>query len=239
MGGVKSEQIRDGEVKRDDLNTTESGQSVIARLLTVFGITINSSTGADSGTGDVEIALAPHSHRRIKQLSGRFEIDTDDDWASWADNQFGPSLQDWDRDRGNGATPTVDWQGLGLLFPAGSILTRMVVKLAGNNGEINDLQFFARAHDVDLFARNPIDSAAEIGAVDITPTAVDFDSDAGAADGNDMQAVEIPLNNYQFTNDGDFHFYARSAPGSTTANRQLRTTIFVEYILPNNLEDNS
>lgn len=201
-------------------------------------VTFTQAVTQDPGT-DITVAEAEeltdgsttnlHKHLRYKQLSGRFEIDTDDEWASWSDNQFGPSLQDWDRDRGNGAIPTLDWQALGILFPAGATLKRIIVKFYGNNGDVDDLQFFARAHDVDLFARSPIDSDAEIGAVNITPTAVDFDSDLGPADGNDMQAVEISLNDYTFTNDGDFHFFARSAPGSTTANRQLRTTIFIEW----------
>jgi hypothetical protein len=53
---VRSGQIKDGEVKRDDLNTATSGQAVITKLLAGSGITIDSSTGADSGTGDVTIS---------------------------------------------------------------------------------------------------------------------------------------------------------------------------------------
>jgi len=53
---VRSRQIKDQEVKRDDLNTTISGQSVITRLLPGTGVSFDSSTGADSGTGDVTIS---------------------------------------------------------------------------------------------------------------------------------------------------------------------------------------
>lgn len=49
---VRSGQIKDGEVKRDDLNTTDSGQAVITKAIADHGISI-SETGADSGTGDV------------------------------------------------------------------------------------------------------------------------------------------------------------------------------------------
>ena len=51
---VRSGQIEDGEVKRDDLNTAESGQAVTRKLIGGVGISL-SSTGADSGTGDVTV----------------------------------------------------------------------------------------------------------------------------------------------------------------------------------------
>ncbi|HEX7295268.1 MAG TPA: hypothetical protein VF251_05910 [Pyrinomonadaceae bacterium] len=53
--GVRSGQITDGNVTRDDLNTTDSGKAVVRKIVQGSGITI-SSTGADSGTGDVEIS---------------------------------------------------------------------------------------------------------------------------------------------------------------------------------------
>ena len=48
-------QIVDGSIIRDDLNITTSGQALIRRLLVGTGISFVSSTGADSGTGDVTI----------------------------------------------------------------------------------------------------------------------------------------------------------------------------------------
>lgn len=51
---VRSNQILDGGVKRDDLNTTQSGQAVVRRLVAGDNITF-ASTGADTGTGDVTI----------------------------------------------------------------------------------------------------------------------------------------------------------------------------------------
>ena len=53
---INSRQIKDGQVKRDDLNSTESGQAVIKKVIAGSNIGI-SSTGADSGTGDVTIAI--------------------------------------------------------------------------------------------------------------------------------------------------------------------------------------
>lgn len=51
---VDSDIIKQGSVSRSDLNTTTVGGAVVAKLVQGTGITI-SSTGADSGTGDVTI----------------------------------------------------------------------------------------------------------------------------------------------------------------------------------------
>lgn len=52
---VRSQQIGDGDVTRDDLNVADSGKAVVRKIVQGSGVTI-SSTGADSGTGDVEIS---------------------------------------------------------------------------------------------------------------------------------------------------------------------------------------
>lgn len=51
---AKSLQIKDGQVKRQDLDTTTSGQAVVTKIVAGNNVTI-SSTGADAGTGDVTI----------------------------------------------------------------------------------------------------------------------------------------------------------------------------------------
>lgn len=51
---ITSGQIRDGEVKRADLNTATSGSAVITKIIAGTGISL-SSTGADTGTGDVTV----------------------------------------------------------------------------------------------------------------------------------------------------------------------------------------
>lgn len=51
---IKSSQIKDGEVKRADLNTATSGSAVVRKLVAGTGITLD-STGADAGTGDVTV----------------------------------------------------------------------------------------------------------------------------------------------------------------------------------------
>jgi len=51
---VRSNQLKDGDVKRVDLNTTTSGDAVITKVVAGNNVTIY-STGTDAGTGDVEV----------------------------------------------------------------------------------------------------------------------------------------------------------------------------------------
>ncbi len=53
---IRSEQIRDGEVKRSDLNVSETGNAVIAKVIAGNDLGV-SSTGVDAGTGDVTLSL--------------------------------------------------------------------------------------------------------------------------------------------------------------------------------------
>lgn len=54
MPNLTGKQIRDGSVQRDDLDISTVGQSVVRKIIQGSGVII-SSTGADSGTGDVTI----------------------------------------------------------------------------------------------------------------------------------------------------------------------------------------
>lgn len=51
---VRGAQILDGTVQRDDLDISTTNQAVVRRLVQGSGITL-SSTGVQSGTGDVTI----------------------------------------------------------------------------------------------------------------------------------------------------------------------------------------
>lgn len=57
---LKSRQIKDGTIQREDMDVTTPGKSVIARILPGANVTI-SSTGADTGTGDVTISATNSS----------------------------------------------------------------------------------------------------------------------------------------------------------------------------------
>jgi hypothetical protein len=51
---ITGKQIKDGTIRRVDLDTTTAGQAVVRRIVAGTGVTL-SSTGVDSGTGDVTI----------------------------------------------------------------------------------------------------------------------------------------------------------------------------------------
>lgn len=57
MPEITSKQIKDGQVKRADLNTATSGSAVISKIIAGKAIELASSSGADTGTGDVTIDL--------------------------------------------------------------------------------------------------------------------------------------------------------------------------------------
>ena len=173
--------------------------------------------------------------KQYTQISGRFEIDLSYNWACWSDPNFGPNFQDWDTDfagSGAGGIPDIDWDGLGLLFPQGAILKRVFVKVRANSNDVDTVEFYARAHDVDLLAGNPIDSNAEIGAAEVSNGIVSIDLDAAAGLANDIRGFEVSLNDYTFQNAGDLHFFMKAETGSLTANRQLRCTLFIEWETP-------
>jgi hypothetical protein len=49
--------IEDGSIRRVDINTTTTGQALATRIFVNSPLTI-SSTGVDSGTGDVTLGLS-------------------------------------------------------------------------------------------------------------------------------------------------------------------------------------
>lgn len=51
---ITSDDVQDGSIRRDDLNISEPGQALIARIIAGQRINIE-STGVDAGTGDVTI----------------------------------------------------------------------------------------------------------------------------------------------------------------------------------------
>ena len=63
---VRGSQIKDGDVGREDLNTDTAGRAVITKAIAGNGLS-SSSTGADSGTGDVTLSL-PGANRASATL---------------------------------------------------------------------------------------------------------------------------------------------------------------------------
>jgi len=69
---VSGKQLKDGSVQRVDLDVATSGQSVIAKVVAGSNISI-SSTGADTGTGDVTINLGGTIAADITSLDSRVD----------------------------------------------------------------------------------------------------------------------------------------------------------------------
>jgi hypothetical protein len=57
---ISGKQVKDSTIQRVDLDTSTVGQAVVTKIVQGSGITL-SSTGADSGTGDVTVSRAPVS----------------------------------------------------------------------------------------------------------------------------------------------------------------------------------
>lgn len=51
---IRGQQVKDGDIGREDLNINTAGRAVTRRIIAGTGVTI-SSTGTDTGTGDVTI----------------------------------------------------------------------------------------------------------------------------------------------------------------------------------------
>jgi hypothetical protein len=54
---ISGKQVKDSSIQRVDLDVSTVGQAVVSKIIQGAGITL-SSTGADSGTGDVTVAAS-------------------------------------------------------------------------------------------------------------------------------------------------------------------------------------
>lgn len=75
---IRGTQVDDGTIQRRDLDTATVGQAVVAKLVQGANVTLT-STGADSGTGDVTIAVpgggtGPPGLNAFNVTSGSFTV---------------------------------------------------------------------------------------------------------------------------------------------------------------------
>jgi len=78
---IKSSQLQDGGIQREDINVSVSGHTLITKIIAGNGLT-ESHTGVDAGTGDVTLSLGNHSAALI--TSGNLDIarlPTSGDWS--------------------------------------------------------------------------------------------------------------------------------------------------------------
>lgn len=75
---IETSQVRAQAIQRSDLNTSTVGAAVVAKILQGTNVTL-SSTGADSGTGDVTISVpgggvGPAGANAFTLTSGSFTV---------------------------------------------------------------------------------------------------------------------------------------------------------------------
>lgn len=51
---VRSHQLKNDDIQREDMNTTDTGNAVVVKVIAGNNVTLG-STGVDAGTGDVTI----------------------------------------------------------------------------------------------------------------------------------------------------------------------------------------
>lgn len=64
---VRSEQLKDGSVGRDDLNAADTGKAVVRKIIAGTALTLG-STGPDAGTGDVTVNLPTTATPQLAKL---------------------------------------------------------------------------------------------------------------------------------------------------------------------------
>jgi hypothetical protein len=91
---VRGTQVRDASIQRADIDTTTVGQAIIAKAVGTGGVT-HSSTGGDSGTGDVTMQLAEiipagqvtqiyiGSKARLTALANGLRLEIQDSGLNW------------------------------------------------------------------------------------------------------------------------------------------------------------
>ena len=101
---IRSHNIEDEGIKRDDLNSTTAGQAVIKKAVEGTGVQLT-STGADSGTGDVTIAT------RAADASTAGHVSTGTQEFGGRKTFTGQYLSGAIHDNGNSGsgTVTIDW----------------------------------------------------------------------------------------------------------------------------------
>jgi hypothetical protein len=72
---IRSRQIKDGNVWRSDVNITQSGEALIRRLIAGTNISI-SSTGVDTGTGDVTVSVSSTPNFTTLSINGTQILDS-------------------------------------------------------------------------------------------------------------------------------------------------------------------
>jgi len=172
---------------------------------------------------------AVHPHKQIYANSCRAYCYTNNRWI-YPNAVYGPNYFQWNANGGTTVEPTVVWNQIGTIIPAGTVLKRIVVKGRANNNTVTGLKMFIRIHDADFFDQGlAIDTLAEANAVTVLPVTNILEYTTGNT--LDMRATEVSLGDFVMPRDTDLHIFFQPE-GTITATRYYYLTYMIEMELP-------
>jgi len=161
--------------------------------------------------------------------AGRFQMRTNDTWASDSDDNFGFNDDTYGEQAGGGTTPIQEWEHQGVPIRAGSTLRSFDLYGRGNNTQIVDLDLYLSFRTPDSPARweTGIDNDAEMSNTlimrDLWMNPTDPAQPAFAGNVNDIHRRRYPDLNFVAPADGWLSLYVK-ATGNVTANRYFIVT---------------
>jgi len=170
-----------------------------------------------------------HKHKQIVQFGMRWDCFTNNRWVTF-NIQQGFNAGSATTNRGTLASPTADWDAVGILLPAGAILNRLIIKGRTNNVQVTDMEICVRTHEADMTTGAAIDSDLEIGEVEVLAPVPLLHTKGGPGNMSDMHVTEVSLGDHVMSQTGDVHIIMRPV-GLLTATRQFRTTMILEYTI--------
>ncbi len=179
-------------------------------------------------TDDQGTDMTPEPVTQIFSGSTRVYGYASENWIG-ANNTLGMNYVIHNSTRGAGSIPSVNWADMGILFPKGAKMKRLVIKGRTTNDQWLDTLIHVRAHDTDFSTGASIDSSAEVGVKEIV-TAKPLNQTNNGSNSTDMHMSTVDLNDYVFENDGDLHLYFKP-DSNLTGTRFWYINFFIEFEL--------
>lgn len=182
--------------------------------------------GLQQQTNDAGTEIVSTPTRQIFSCSTRVYGYSDERWVA-GNNTLGMNYVIHNSNRGTGAVPTLTWADMGILFPKGAKMKRLIIKGRTTNNVWTDTLVHVRAHDTDFAAGLPIDNSSEVGSVDIV-SATSLNQTNNGVSSLDMHLTTISLEDYVFENDGDLQLYFKPV-GNFTGTSFWYINFLVEF----------
>ncbi len=127
--------------------------------------------------------------------SGRFQFSTSNPWITESDDNYGPSYYPRAESAGTGSNPTVEWEHMGTILPAGVFIKNLHLTGRVNSTQITDMDISIRARVPNPLNRyqSGIDSDGEMTNTEIFRGF--WKAQVGSFSGsmNDMHAATISI----------------------------------------------